>query len=158
MGVETVQNFKKTFNVGHGMERQDAKDWWVFMIPGIIVFVSWDDRFRITRENIKFILNYISKKHQVLSYLLRLSQTASYWQQFIQLVVFKLLSYCCKQTIRFHQKQRHNKIILKKLFSFTELAHVFSSHAGQLTKCKNWKVWSEDFLTILDYDGQNSLK
>ena len=52
MGVETVKNFKKTFNVGHGMERQDAKDWWVFMIPGIIVFVSWDDRFRITRENI----------------------------------------------------------------------------------------------------------
>lgn len=27
MGVETVQNFKKIFNVGHGMERQDAKDW-----------------------------------------------------------------------------------------------------------------------------------
>ena len=69
MGVETVQNLKQKMEtlVEDLMWTQKNANWWRN------VYDSLDDRFHITRENLKFILNTIQlyiEKYQEISYLL----------------------------------------------------------------------------------------
>ena len=69
MGVETVQNLKQKMEtlVEDLMWTQKNANW------RRNVYDSLDDRFHITRENLKFILNTIQlyiEKYQEISYLL----------------------------------------------------------------------------------------